>query len=323
MSWLADNRLLVTFGDHGMDGWSTTVQAAQDETYTYGKIISIDPDDGSWEIYSLGHRNPQGLWVTASGQIWSTEHGPDGGDELNLILKGGNYGWPLVSYGTEYGSHSWPLAAQPGSHDKFTEPYYSWTPSIGVSSLIEVTSPLFEHWHGDLLAYSLKDQSFSRLRLRDGRVVMTERFPFEERIREVVQGHGGELVVWSDVRNIHFIVPAKVGDPVSGQAIYRTCAGCHVAPAGGSTAIGPSLLGIVGRAVASNKDFQYSPAMLALGGTWTKDRLDAFLAETSVFVPGTSMTFTGIPDAESRRALIDYLASPDSRLDVAPPNPEM
>jgi len=313
MAWLAESRLLVTFGDHGMNGWATTVQAAQDGGYAYGKIISVDPDDGSSEVYSLGHRNPQGLTVTVGGVVWSVEHGPEGGDELNLIEKSGNYGWPLVSYGTEYGSHGWPLAARPGSHDGFVEPYYSWVPAIGVSSLIEVTSPRFEHWHGDLLAYSLRDESFWRIRVREGRVVMTERIGFGERIREAVQGHQGELVVWTDERSIHFITPAGQGDLVSGEAIYRVCAGCHVGPAGSRSPIAPSLVGTVGRRVASDESFEYSPAMRALGGYWTRDRLDAFLADSAAVVPGTSMRFTGIADPRSRKALIDYLASLDDR----------
>jgi cytochrome c2 len=319
MAWLADNRLLVTFGDHGMDGWTVAVRAPQDEAYSYGKIISIDVADGSSEIYSLGHRNPQGLTITSAGQIWSTEHGPEGGDELNLIRKGGDYGWPQVSYGTDYGSHSWPLAARPGSHDGFLEPFYSWVPAIGVSSLLEITSPRFELWHGDLLVYALRTRSFWRLRLREGRVVMTEHIPFGERIREVIQGHRGELVVWSDERKIYFIAPLEAGASASGRALYRICAGCHVATAGGPAAMAPSLQGIVGRAVATERGFDYSPAMRALGGVWSRDRLDAFLADPRAFLPGSSMTLSAMTDATSRKALIDYLAAPDSRLDEMPP----
>ena len=61
-------------------------------------------------MYTMGHRNPQGLYITPEGTVWSTEHGPQGGDELNLLVRGANYGWPLVTYGTDYGSAAWPLS---------------------------------------------------------------------------------------------------------------------------------------------------------------------------------------------------------------------
>jgi cytochrome c2 len=321
MAMLGDDELLVTIGDHGMDGWPSSVRAPQDISYSHGKIFSIDLEDLSSELYSLGHRNPQGLFVTAAGEIWSTEHGPEGGDELNLIRKGGNYGWPLVSYGTEYGTHGWPLSDKPGSHEGFLEPFYSWVPSIGVSSLIEITSPRFEHWHGDLIVYSLRAESFHRLRVRDDRVVMVEHIPFGERIREVIQGHAGELVVWADGRNIHIIKPVDADDPVSGQSIYRICASCHVPLQPGAAAIGPNLTGIVGRRVAADKNFDYTPAMRSLGGSWTRERLDSFLTDPAAFAPGNSMVLSGIPDAASRDALIEFLAAPESKLDEAPPRP--
>ena len=321
MVLLNPNQLLVSVGDHEMDGWKTTTAVSQDMAYSHGKMILIHLDDLSSEIYTLGQRNPQGLALSSAGLVWSTEHGPEGGDELNLIERGGNYGWPIATYGTEYGTHSWPLSPTPGSHENFKQPFYSWVPSIGISSLIEVTSPRFENWHGDLLIGALKDQAFWRLRVREGRVVMTERIPFGERIRDVLQGHRGELVVWTDKSTLHFIAPSEGEDAESGESIYRSCAGCHVAPEGSTTAVGPDLRGIVGRAVASDPKFPYSPAMRALGGAWTEERLDAFLKSPGTVVPGTSMAFTGIPHAESRRKLIEYLASPASRLDVAPPTP--
>jgi cytochrome c2 len=321
LALLGDDGLLVTIGDHGMDGWPSSVQASQEMSYSHGKIHRIDLADRTSEIYSLGHRNPQGLIVTTAGEVWSTEHGPEGGDELNLIREGGNYGWPLVSYGTEYGTHGWPLSVRPGSHDGFLEPYFSWVPSIGVSGLLEMTSQPFENWRGDLLVYSLRAEAFHRLRARDGRTVMVEHIPFGERIREVIQGHAGELVVWADGRNIHFVEPLAAGDPVSGQSIYRICAACHVAARPGAVAIGPDLSGIVGRAVAADRKFDYTPAMQALGGAWTRERLDAFLTDPAAFVPGTSMVLSGIPDPVSRSALIEFLAAPESRLHEAPPRP--
>ncbi len=108
LGFLSDQRLMLTLGDHDFTGVETKRMFSQEPQVSYGKTILIHLDDGSSEIYSLGHRNPQGLYITPEGTIWSTEHGPQGGDELNLIVKGANYGWPLVTYGTDYGSAAWP-----------------------------------------------------------------------------------------------------------------------------------------------------------------------------------------------------------------------
>ena len=101
LSFLEDNILLMTVGDHDFKR-SSFVQAVDT---SYGKIWKINVRSGHSEIFSIGHRNPQGLFVSASGVIWETEHGPKGGDELNIIKKGANYGWPLRTYGTAYGKY--------------------------------------------------------------------------------------------------------------------------------------------------------------------------------------------------------------------------
>ena len=92
--------LLLTIGDHGFDGLEGVDSFAQEAGNSYGKIVLID-EAGTMTPFSIGHRNQQGLAVDTQGRIWSTEHGPEGGDELNLIVEGGNYGWPLASYGTD------------------------------------------------------------------------------------------------------------------------------------------------------------------------------------------------------------------------------
>ena len=316
MALMDDDHLLVTIGDHEIDGYATPIQAGQEPAGSYGKTILIDLLQQTGKIFSLGHRNPQGLMIASDGTIWETEHGPQGGDELNLVRQGANYGWPLESYGTEYGTHAWPLSKAPGTHEQFEQPYFSWVPSIGVSNLIEVRSSRFEYWNGDLLVSSLRDSALWRLRTRENRVVMAERIEFGERIRDLEIGHDGELVVMADGGSIHFIVPSEGAE--TGEGLYRTCAGCHVAPKGSVSALGPSLAGIVGRRVASEPDFVYSEGMRNAGGTWTPERLDAFLANPTSAVPGTAMVFNGIRDPAARKTLIEYMASPHSRLDKVP-----
>jgi cytochrome c2 len=316
MVLLDDRRLLVSIGDHEMDGYATTLQAAQEPTSSYGKLVLVDLSNRGHEVFSLGHRNPQGLAVAVDGTIWETEHGPQGGDELNLVRQGTNYGWPLETYGTEYGTHAWPLSETPGSHDKYVQPVYSWVPSIGTSNLIEVRSDRFSHWRGDLLVGALRGRSLWRLRIREGRVAMAEQIEIGQRIRDLEVGHRGELVLLADGGSLHFVTPRE--GEATGEGLYRVCAGCHVAPKGAAVAVGPGLEGIVGREIGADPDFGYSEAMRSVKGEWTPERLDAFLADPASVVPGTTMQFTGIRDAESRRILVEYMASPGSRLDVMP-----
>lgn len=311
-----EHELLLSTGDHAMEGFGYDVAASQDPEGSYGKILSIDLRDGSSTIYSLGHRNPEGLHLAPDGTLWETEHGPRGGDELNRIRRGANYGWPIATYGTEYGTLGWPLSLVPGSHDGFEQPFYSWYPSIGPSNLIEITSPLFPAWKGDLLVSSLAGQTLFRMRIRDNRVVHTEQIPIGERIRDVLEGHGGEIVLWTDRESMIFLEPSE--DTGSGEALYEACAACHVAH-GDTPSVGPSLKGIHGRRIASLPGYEYSEALRRLGGTWTRQRLDAFLKDPAGFAPGTTMMFGGIADPRGRTSLVDYLVAPDSRLDVAPP----
>jgi cytochrome c2 len=320
MALLDEHQLLLTVGDHALDGFGTAVKAAQDPAMSYGKIVLIDLHDRSSRIFSSGHRNPQGLFVGASGLIWSTEHGPQGGDELNLIRDGANYGWPVATYGTDYGSHAWPLSAVPGAHEGegFTQPYFAWIPSIGISSLVELNGSQFKYWQGDLLIGSLVNRNLWRVRVRDNHVVLAEPMLIGERIRDMVQGHQGELVLWTDRQSIMFVEPAPERAEYGGQQLYRVCAACHVVPQGQKSAMGPNLEGVIGRRVAAIGDFDYSPAMRAAGGLWTQQRLDEFLANPGAVIPGTTMMFPGIPDAGSRRKLIEYLASPESDLRTAP-----
>jgi len=315
ISAFGNDRLLLTIGDHEIDGWRHTEAASQNPASSYGKLVLIDPQTHGSEIFSLGLRSPQGLIVTRGGEIWTTEHGPQGGDELNLIKRGANYGWPLATYGTEYGTHAWPLTSAPGVHAGFEQPYFSWVPSIGVSSLVEITSPRFRHWEGDLLVGALRGEKLTRIRVRDSRVVMAEEIAIGERIRDVLQGHDGELVLWTDAESLVFITPS--GDARSGELLFAACAMCH-AVTDRQRRLGPNLQGIVGRPVAAVEDFPYSPAMKAMGGNWTRERLDEFLEDPTHVVPGTSMQFMGMKDEESREKLIEFLESPESRLDVMP-----
>jgi hypothetical protein len=208
MAKLSDTQLLVTVGDFGFDGRPGRDNLPQDMTYDHGKTISIDLETNESTIYSSGHRNQQGLHIDAQGQIWSTEHGPRGGDELNLLEEGVNYGWPTVTYGTDYDAYSWPLAETDGSHDGYVRPTFAWVPSVAVSQLTRVSKGLFELWHGDLIVGSLS-QSLYRVRIRDERVVLSEPIRIGWRARDMVEREDGSLAIMTDRFALVILRPAS------------------------------------------------------------------------------------------------------------------
>jgi len=307
MGLLNANELLVAVGDHEHDGVNSPELFSQDDASSYGKTILINLTDFSHQQYSKGHRNPQGLFVDGPGTIWETEHGPQGGDELNLVKGGANYGWPSVSYGTQYGAHFWPGDPVPGSHIGYAEPFFSWVPSIGVSSVLVIHGDQFKLWKGDVLVASLRDSALYRARVRDQRIVMMERMPFGRRLRDIAEGSEGQLLLWTD-RGALLEVESD-NDVGGGETVFQACNGCHVIGDGESNGIGPDLRKVVGRPVANMKGFRYSAAMQNLGGKWTRERLDKFLTNPQAYVPGTKMRFPGVADADERADLIEFLAS--------------
>ncbi|HEX9894218.1 MAG TPA: PQQ-dependent sugar dehydrogenase [Gemmatimonadales bacterium] len=302
LAWDKGGALLIAVGDHGFNGLTEAALAQEPDT-DYGKVLRLDLAGGR-EVVSLGHRNPQGLVVDHEGRVWITEHGPQGGDEINLVEQGGNYGWPLATYGTQYGVAYWPLAKGKRDHGPFVEPVIAFVPSVAIASIIEVGARRFPDWQGDFLAGSLRAMTLYRIRTRNGRVSYVETIAVRRRIRDLTQGSDGRIVLWTDQGDI--VVLALVAGRPDGQLVYGRCSGCHGANLEGS-GLGPPLRGIVGRRVASREDFSYSPGLSRRGGLWTVARLDTFLLNPEGFASGTRMKFPGIPDERERRELIEFL----------------
>ncbi len=303
MALLGEDTLLFALGDHEFDGWNRNPILPQDPASPYGKILRIDIASGRSEIWSSGHRNPQGMFVDAEGRVWSTEHGPRGGDELNLVRQGVNYGWPLESYGTEYWLDYWPVGKRPGRHDEFEQPVVAFVPSIALSALTGISGGPFERWSGDLLLVSLSGD-LRRVRIADGRAVVAEPMHIDRRLRDVAQGGDGRVAVWTDTQDFILLGTADENSP---QALRAQCAGCHTFNRRETASIGPNLWEIVGRRVGSDRRFRYSEPMKEFGGRWTRERLDAFLADPAGAIPGNTMQFDGIKDPEQRKRLIDFL----------------
>ena len=207
MAFLPDGSLVMTTGD-GFD----YREAAQRLDSGLGKIVRMDtegrplannPHAGGQGmapyVWSHGHRNPQGLaFDPASGRLWAHEHGPRGGDEVNLIEKGGNYGWPVATFGLDYsGATISPYKRYKGMIDARVV----WVPSIAPSGLAVYRGPLWLDWQGDLIVGALAAQEVRRIDLdRDGRVVGQSRiFPtIKARIRDVRVAPDGAIWVTTD-----------------------------------------------------------------------------------------------------------------------------
>jgi glucose/arabinose dehydrogenase len=147
------------------------------------------------EIWSLGHRNPYGLAFAPDGRLWETEMGPQGGDELNLILPGRNYGWPSVSNGSDYGGGPIPDHA---TGDRFEPPKLWWNPSVSPGSLLIYSGSMFPEWKGDALIGALSGQALIHVRIRGDRATKADQWDMGKRIRAVDQGPGGEVYLLED-----------------------------------------------------------------------------------------------------------------------------
>lgn len=195
-------RLLVTIGSPENDkdprNYPDPGRAvAQRWDSPLGKVTEIDLESGAVTHLAAGFRNPQGLHVANDGRVWLTDHGPRGGDELNLLREGANYGWPVVTYGTLYSGFTWPLAAESGRHEGFERPVYAWVPSVGISQLVQLEGAEYGRWQDDLLITSLKGQTLYRTRVEDGRVVFAEPIPLGHRLRDIV-AVGGDVFIVTD-----------------------------------------------------------------------------------------------------------------------------
>ena len=186
---------------------------AQDLSNHHGVIVRLHddgrvPDDNPFvgqadarpETWSYGHRNPQGLAIQpGTGAVWLTEHGPQGGDEVNVSAPGANYGWPVIGYGVNYRSGS---AIHAATHqDGMEQPVHIWVPSIGVSGLAFYSGDEFPEWQGNLLAGGLAGQNIDRLTIDDGRVVARETIMQGfGRVRDIREGPDGYIYVALEAR---------------------------------------------------------------------------------------------------------------------------
>jgi glucose/arabinose dehydrogenase len=196
----------ITTGEHFTQVYR---QYAQDLDKTFGKVVRVNLDGSTPEgnpfaddadavdtIWTTGHRNIQGAYWW-DGELWAIEHGPAGGDELNIIEKGENYGWPVVSYGEKYSGQ--PVGQGEASRPEFKEPVYFWDPVIAPGGMHPYQGEMFADWQGDLLIASLVPGGLVRLEIEDDRVTGEERLLRDiGRVRDVEIDSDGAILILTD-----------------------------------------------------------------------------------------------------------------------------
>jgi len=211
--WLPDKSLLLSIGDGGNPPTSFEDEnirnQAQNPGTHFGSVLRLN-DDGSAhpdnpfagrqgarpEIWTIGHRNIQGMTRDpVSGRIWASEHGSRGGDELNVIEGGKNYGWPEVTYSNEYWG---PRISEETSRPGIADPVLVWTPSKAPSGLTFYTGDVYPDWHGNLFSGALKFQQVRRIVFEGTRIVSEEKLTIGQRVRDIRQGPDGYLYLLTD-----------------------------------------------------------------------------------------------------------------------------
>lgn len=203
LAFAPDGKLFVTLGER------FKFEPAQDLSNHMGTVVRIEPDgtvpqdnpfvnreQAQPEIWSYGHRNIQAAAIhPKTGDLWIIEHGPKGGDEVNIARAGRNYGWPLVSWGKHYDSRDIP---DPDTRPEFAGSLYQWTPVIAPSGMAFYTGELFDQWKGDTLVGGLVAEAIVRLEQTGEKITEAERIRLDARIRDVVEGPDGAVYALTD-----------------------------------------------------------------------------------------------------------------------------
>jgi glucose/arabinose dehydrogenase len=208
----SDGAMYVTSGDRQKGA------PAQATSGNLGKVLRLTPEGQPFpgnpgaakggveaQVFSTGHRNGLGVAFAPDGRLWQHEMGPQGGDEVNLLLAGRNYGWPIVSNGSEYGGKDIP---DHPTRPEFEQPKVWWNPSISPAGLIAYTGNLFPQWKGDLLLGALSGESLIRIDVQGDKATKAERWNMGARIREVEQGPKGEIYLLEDSGRLLRLTPA-------------------------------------------------------------------------------------------------------------------
>lgn len=188
-----DGKLVVTLGERG------NMAMAQQPDVMHGRIIRIDPTgETPFEVISMGHRNPQGLALAKpSCRIWESEHGPRGGDEINLIEAGKNYGWPVITYGIDYDGS---VISTETHKDGMEQPRFYFVPSPALAGMGFYNGKMFPDWRGNLFVTALAGESLFRLVIEDDNIIHVEKMLENRfgRLRNILEDRDGSLLILTD-----------------------------------------------------------------------------------------------------------------------------
>lgn len=341
---LDDDHILFAVGDYGI-AWETPVRGKVgiEHDNDFGKVVRINRSTSAASIYANGSRNPQGLTRDSAGRIWQTEHGPQGGDEINLLTEGADLGWPTVSLGVAYGTPRARLLTNPvqGRHDGFDAPEFAFIPSVGLSAIqaLPDNPAAFSLWSNDLLATSLLGQTLYRMRHEGSYIVYAEPIAMGQRVRDIALLENGWIALLGKQDRTLILLreaPAQgkdpvgplsitgydaisaretdiistLGEPVWGRVIFaEKCSRCH--SVNGQIRQGPPLNGVVNRPIGSIEGYDYSPALAGAQGNWTASRLRAYSADPGAMFPETTMPGGYDLERWQYREIVNYLKGTD------------
>jgi aldose sugar dehydrogenase len=332
-----DDTILVTVGDHQMDGFYDSRAVSMDPTNDLGKLVELNIKTGASRHFAVGLRNPLGLTIARDGRIWETENGPQGGDEVNLMIEGRNYGWPIVKYGMAYGypPKNWPFNPRPGGHDGYTRPRFAFVPSVAPTNIIAPDPREFPNWSDSLLMCSLRGNTLYVLKTDGDDIIDAQPIRFDGyRLRDIISMPNGSLAILADDGSLLLVRNAEMHHDEAQQIEVRglsslprpsleeapssstmtteerghayflgACANCH--GLGGEVDIA-ALNGVIGRRVATIPDFDYSTALANRHDIWTESLIEQFITNPQSVALGTRMPETGLGDIHAE-AIAAYL----------------
>lgn len=335
---------LYTVGNYNLSRLPGGFEKLTSEDTDFSRLLQIDMRTKTSRVFAMGIRNSLGMVIDDKGNLWQSSIGPLAGDELNLVVEGGHYGFPHVTLGMQYGNPRapWPFSDAQGRHEGYTPPVFAFLPSVAPTQMTQVPSDSeFALWRGDLLLNTLRAKSLYRLRLDGDRLIAAEPIEMGHRLRDMIWTDDGQLVLFTDSEKLLIIRPADPNSPETSQSLevsgyeeirrreeqvakdllgYRSswgrdvfisnCAQCHYLD--GEPAPGPNLVGIVGAGVRHDPGFGYSMAFTEADGVWSRARLRRFLADPQSEVPGALMPgFGNHLTEEEIEQVIKYLQDTD------------
>jgi len=275
-----------------------------DDRNLRGKILMIDVENNDIAVFTRGHRNI-GAIIKNVSNILSIEHGPEGGDEINLIKSGKNFGYPIWTYGTDYGSFKWKNESMKSDIWNVSDPLFAFVPSIAPSDMINLIN-FNSKWDNNLLISGLKSQSIYRLKTKKNKVIYSEPIWIGHRVRSIEEFNSNIFILTDkgllgriEIDEIALLTDVVGADkPIHKNSPLNKCIQCHSVYMQANSSSAPNLYGVLGREIAKSNYDEYSKALRDLDGKWTKEKLKKYLKNPQEFAKGTTMPNLGLSNLE-------------------------